>query len=380
MKIVADRSIPFIKTFFKSLGQLSLLDTSDILRSNLLEADILVTRTVTTIDKALLEGTPVKLVASTSSGYDHIDVDYLRANDIGFAHAPGCNARSVAEYVLSSIFVIAEACNFKLTDKKVGIIGCGNVGSTVLSILEELGMNCLVYDPPRQKKNNDLDFCTLEDIQSADIITLHVPLVTDGPHQTMGLVDQKFLSSLKSDVVLINSSRGSVVDEVALVHFIDSHPDSSIVLDVWKNEPDISLELLKKTTISTPHIAGYSLDGRFNGTSAIFKRVCEFFDKSYTESELPNLKEFEVDQIKINNACSDTDAVQLAVLASYDVRTDSAALRQINEISISRRSSYFSDLRTNYPLRREFNAMNVKLADECGKLRQIMENLGFGVS
>ena len=380
MKIVADRYIPFIKPFFKSLGQLILLDTGDIVRSNLLEADILLTRTVTTIDKELLEGTPVKLVASASSGYDHIDVDYLHANDIDFAHAPGCNARSVAEYVLSSIFVIAEACNFKLTDKQVGIIGCGNVGSIVLSILEELGMNCLVYDPPRQENDNDHDYCTLEEIQSVDIVTLHVPLVTNGSHQTVGLIDKNFLSSLKSDVVLINSSRGGVIDEAALVDFIGSNPDSTIVLDVWKNEPDISLELLQKTTISTPHIAGYSLEGKLNGTSTIFKRVCEIFAKSYNEMDLPNLKEFEVNQIKINNECSDMDAIQMAVLASYDVRTDSAALRQINEVNVSKRSSYFSDLRTNYPLRREFNAMNITLADECGKLKQKMEYLGFGVS
>jgi erythronate-4-phosphate dehydrogenase len=379
MNIIADKSIPYIGHFFNSIGNLTLLDSKEISQSALKNTDILVVRTVTQVNQELLEGTPIKYVATATSGYDHIDIDYLNTKDIGFAHAPGCNARSVAEFVLSSLFVVSELKGFELINKSVAIIGCGNVGSIVSSFINGLGLDCHRYDPPRQKNEDKVNFSTLNDIKMADIITIHVPLVSHGPYKTSNLINADFLSGLKPNVVLINTSRGDVIDEKSLCHFIDSNSGCSIVLDVWKNEPDINIELLHKVSIATPHIAGYSLDGKFKGTYEIYKKVCDYFKIKYTKSELICLPEYENNHIQLGEYDNEIDAIKMATLASYDVRTDSAALSNLQNVDDHNKAGYFSGLRNNYSIRREFSSMTVSLPERNNSLQRKIEIFGFNV-
>ncbi|MGK0298664.1 MAG: erythronate-4-phosphate dehydrogenase [Gammaproteobacteria bacterium] len=379
MNIIADKSIPFIGHFFNSIGDLTLLDSKEISHSVLKNTDVLLVRTVTQVNQELLKGTSIQYVATATSGYDHIDIDYLNTKGIGFAHAPGCNARSVAEYVLSSLFVISELMNFELINKSVAIIGCGNVGSIVSSFIKKLGLDCQIYDPPRQENEDKVNFSTLEDIKKADIITIHVPLVRQGPYKTSNLINADFLSGLKSNVVLINTSRGGVIDEKSLCHFIDSNSDCSVVLDVWKNEPDINIELLNKVSIATPHIAGYSLDGKFNGTYEIYKKVCDYFKLEINKSKLICLPEYENNHIQLGEYDSEIDAIKMATLSSYDVRTDSAALSHLQNVDDHNKAGYFAELRNNYSTRREFFSMTVSLPERNNSLQRKMEILGFNI-
>ena len=379
MKIVADQAIPFVSRFFSSLGNLVLCDGRRISRSDLLDAEMLVVRTVTRVNRELLEGTSVRIVATATSGYDHVDLHYLRERGIHFAHALGCNARSVAEYVLSSLFVLADQKQLNLTELTVGIIGCGQVGSCLYDFLQTLGIRCLLNDPPLQQQGSNLPFCRLEDVLGADIISLHVPLIKSGPWPTWHLLNRERLASINKEAVLINASRGGVIDEAALEDFIKGAPQSSVVLDVWENEPDINQSLLQKTLISTPHIAGYSTDAKLRGTLAVFKQVCQFLNKPFNNSILPELPEPETSRIDLTGFDKTIDAIQMAVLASYDVRTDSGALKQSLDVKQENKADYFADLRNNYAVRREFTAMTVLLAGSSAPLNQQLRKLGFKV-
>jgi len=377
MNIIADKEIPFINSFFDGFDNFILLDSEEISCQTLADADVLIVRTVTKVNQELLQGTPVKFVATATSGHDHIDIDYLKDNGISFVNASGCNSRSVAEYVLSSLFVLADKMQFHLEQKSLGIIGFGNVGSTIYRFTTQLGMKCFIYDPPRQENDNSIEFSKLEDIQKADIITLHVPLIDNGPYPTSNLLDSDFFSRLKSDVILINTSRGGVVDENALSRFIDLNPSSMVVLDVWKNEPEINMELLKKVYISTPHIAGYSLDAKLKGTRIIFKQICEAIGKSYKKSDMIGLPKGGMSHINLIDCDNEIDAIKIAVLSSYDVSIDSVVLKELQNINADNRGNYFLDKRKNYPLRREFTSTAVSASKEYSTLKYKMETLGF---
>jgi erythronate-4-phosphate dehydrogenase len=280
---------------------------------------------------------------------------------------------------LSSLFVLAEQRQFDLSGKSIGIIGCGNVGSILRTFMDELEVTCLVYDPPRQDSGDPDDFAGLDEVLQADIISLHVPLTDEGPYATRELVDSGFLSRLRTEVVFINTSRGDVVDEKALAGFIDTNPENSVVLDVWKNEPDINIGLLDKAAITTPHIAGYSLDARLNGTRMVYSKVCEAMNLQENGPDTSWLPEKGVISLDLSASEKDTDAIQMAVLASYDVRTDSAVLRQIEKVDKEQRGGYFSDLRKYYPVRREFPSMTVSLPEGYDRLEQKLKNLGFRI-
>lgn len=379
MKIVVDRAIPFVVHFFSTIGDVVPCDGREITRSDLLDADVLIVRTATRVNRDLLGGTRVRFVATATSGHDHVDTQYLQDNGIYFAHAAGCNARSVAEYVLSSLFVLADQKKMDLTEQSVGIIGCGHVGTTLYQFLQILGIRCLLNDPPLQQRSSPHPFHRVEKVLGADIISLHVPLVKTGPYPTRHLLDRERMAGISQRAILINTSRGGVIDEAALDDFIDTAPHCSVVLDVWENEPDINHGLLQKVAISTPHIAGYSTDAKLSGTWTVFKQACRFLDKPLNNSRLPTLPEPELIRIDLAEYDKPVDAIQMAVLASYDVRTDSSPLRQMLDVSPDSRGAYFSDLRNNYPVRREFTAMTVSLAGRSGGIQEKLMKLGFKV-
>ncbi len=377
MKIVADENIPCVQQAFASLGEVSLLPGRGMQPENVRAADILLVRSVTRVDASLLQGSPVRFVGSATIGYDHVDRDYLQQQDIGFAPAPGSNATSAAEYVVSALMVLSGQQGFELAGKTVGIVGCGNVGSRVRRRLSALGMHCLVNDPPLQASAGHDDFVSLDTALQADIVTLHVPLTKSGPYPTLHLLNAAALDRLKPGAILINTSRGAVADNRALDALLATRDDLSLVLDVWENEPSISAALLQKVALGTAHIAGYSYDGKLRGTEMIYRAACDYFNRPVQWRAADELER--AASIDLRN--HDTDDVlavaRAAVLACYDVRQDDARLRATLSLPDAERALAFDRLRKDYPLRREFSESSVLLDEPAGALAQLLSGLGF---
>jgi erythronate-4-phosphate dehydrogenase len=380
MKIVADRAIPYIEHFFAGLGELQLLDGRAIDAAAVRDADILVVRSVTRVDAALLRGSRVAFAASATSGTNHVDAAYLAAQGIGFAAAAGCNARAVAEYVLSCLFVLAGENGREPDSRRVGIVGCGHVGGTLHQLLAACGIPALVCDPPLQESGArpDIDFVPLSALRQADIISLHVPLEHGGRHATAGMIDAAFLDGLHGDAVLINTARGEVLDEAALIRFLDAHPRAAAALDVWCNEPAINTELQRRARIGTAHIAGYSLDAKLRGTRMVYEQVCRYLDRP-CDIQDPPLPRTDVPGLELREQANPLEAAGLAVLAGYDVRGDSAALARLPELEPGARADYFDGLRNDYPLRREFSAMSIDLYSCPEPVAATLSALGFRV-
>ena len=379
MKIIADKDIPLVERYFSSVGTVTCVDGRAIDRRLVRDADLLVVRTVTRVSEQLLHGSSVSMVASATSGIDHIDLDYLHGAGISLFQAAGANARPVAEYVLSSLCVLAGLDGYELQGKRVGIIGCGNVGSTLLRLLEIMGAECLVNDPPLRDSTGDTQrYRDLAELQSADIISLHVPLQDNGPYPTRGLVDEAFLAKLRSDVVLINTSRGAVVHGPALARFLDACPGARAVLDVWEGEPDVDTELLRRVIIGTAHIAGYSLEGKIRATRMVYGQVCTHLEVEASASDDPEFEDLH-GRMEFASVEDMNETLRFAVLAGYDVRGDSAALRRVLEMDAAQRGPYFDDLRRSAGLRREFSAMTIGLPARQQQLRARLAELGFTV-
>ncbi len=380
LKIIADNAIPFVERFFSRIGELELLDGRQISAASVKNADVLVCRTVTQVNDDLLAGSGLRFIASPTSGLDHISQSSLSSHGIKLCHAPGRNARSVAEYVLSALCVLADQQAFNLPAKKVGIIGYGHVGSDLKIMLEIIGLECLVYDPLLQEKSKQDQFCELDDIKSCDIISLHVPLTKSGSHPTWHMIGDDFLGSVKDDAILINTSRGEVIDEAVLLKHALEKPALSLVIDVWENEPHINTDLLKWAQIATPHIAGYSIDAKYRSTLDVFQQICDFI--GVKERVLDQKKVFaeEVERkIGLSGQQEDISAISMAILASYDVRSDAAALRRTLEDNVKDQGAYFAELRNNYPIRREFSSLEIDLIDAHDSLAEKLDALGFRV-
>lgn len=370
LNIVADQQITLAAQVFEQFGQLRLVNGRDITRQMLQDTDVLLVRSVTPVNAALLQDTPVRFVGSATAGIDHVDVSYLQNNKIEFAYAPGSNARSVAEYVLSCLLQLGRRDSFELAGKTIGIIGVGEVGSRVKNLLEKLGMDCLLNDPPRAEQDDNEEWLPLQALTDADIITCHVPLTRDGRHATYRLINQQFLEQLRPDVILINTARGDVIDEDDLLNFIKTHPGARLVIDVWSNEPHINSALLERAEITTPHIAGYSYDGKLKATRQLANALQSWLhaDK-ITLSESGDRQVFKL-QAKQDNVFE-------AVMSAYDVTEDSNKLKQTLQFAAIERGICFDQLRRDYPIRREFKHVAISMHDisEQDKLR--LQQLGF---
>jgi erythronate-4-phosphate dehydrogenase len=378
MKIIADENIPCVQQAFASLGEVSLLPGRELQAGQVHDADILLVRSVTRVDASLLKGSSVRFVGSATIGFDHVDRDYLQQQGIGFATAPGSNATSAAEYIVSALMVLSEQQGFELTGKTVGIIGCGNVGSRVRRKLSALGMQCRVNDPPLQAGGGHDDFVTLDEVLQADIVTVHVPLTREGQYPTLHLANEAFLERLKPGAIFINTSRGAVADNRALDALLASRGDLSVVLDVWEGEPTISASLLRQVDLGTPHIAGYSYDGKLRGTDMIYRAACEYFALPVSwqvTDELPQVATIDMRSREAGNAL-----VSAVVLGAYDVRQDDARLRATLSLSAAERASTFDRLRKDYPVRREFTEATVLLDEPAGEAGALLSGLGFSVN
>jgi erythronate-4-phosphate dehydrogenase len=380
MKIVIDKNIPFAVSAFKSFGDVVALASNEYSPQTVHDADILIVRSEVKVTKHLLETSKVKFIGTATIGTDHIDLEYLKSRDIGFASAPGCNANSVAEYIVEVLLYLSCKFNSPLKGKILGVVGVGNVGSKVVKNAESLGMKVLQNDPPLHKKTGDSKFVSLDELMEADFITLHVPLTMSGEDYTHHLFDRKRLGLIKKNSVLINTSRGSIVETDALKNSLTKGLLKAAVLDVWEGEPNINSDLLKLVSIGTPHIAGYSLDGKVNATWMIHDAIAKYFglksEWSPAEENLP-LPIAEINYQE-SSACIE-DQIYEIVRKCYDLLADDQKLRGILSTPESDQGKYFRQLRANYPVRREFTNIIVHLSAKNQMLAKVLSTIGFQI-
>lgn len=350
MKVIIDNKIPFIEGIIEGFGGETpnevvyvpgMKFTPEIVR----DADALIIRTRTHCNRELLEGSKVKFIATATIGFDHIDTDYCREAGITWTNAPGCNSGSVEQYIHSTLLLMEKVKGFTLKEKCIGVIGIGNVGSKVCRVAESLGMRVLKNDPPRADKEGTDGFTDLETIaRECDVITFHTPLNKEGKYKSYHLADAAFFSSLKRCPVIINTSRGEVTENAALLSALEKGQVREAVIDVWENEPAINLQLLERVFIGTPHIAGYSADGKANATRMSLESFCRFFGID---------RKFEVQPPQPVNPLIKAFTEAEAYLQTYDPRRDSEALKMHPEL--------FEQLRGDYPLRRERGAYTFRI-------------------
>lgn len=374
MRIVVDENISFGKEAFSLFGDVLLLPGREINNEILKHTDILIVRSVTKVDENLLKNTAVKFVGTATIGSDHIDLEYLRRKNITFADAKGCNAFAVAEYFITALMKICSDEKIKLEGKSIGIIGVGNIGSKVAKFSEAVGLKVIRNDPPLQRMNPKEKYYSLQEALNCDIVTLHVPLTFQGEDRTYHLLNEKNFNLIKDNAILINTSRGAVIDNQYLSRIISSK-NLKVVLDVWENEPDVNLKLLEKVLITTPHTAGYTLEGKVNGTRMIFEALNRFLGTDYQfDFQLPsvenNLLDFEpdrFDEFEMNNLFRHI----------YDIEQDTIKMKKMLYFSKNDRIKYFDEMRKYYRLRREFNNYTVKLRNNS--LKKLFDTLRFEV-
>lgn len=336
MKVIVDNKIPYIKGNIEKIAdEVVYLPGNAFTKEEVKDADALIVRTRTLCNAELLEGSSVKFIATATIGFDHIDVDYCREAGIVWTNCPGCNAGSVEQYVHASLLLLKHRKGLDLKKAVLGIVGVGHVGKRVQRMAEALGMRVLLNDPPRED-SGEPGFVSLQTIaEECDVITFHTPLNREGKYRTFHLADAAFFSGLKRTPSIINSSRGEVVDASALLDALEEGKVKDAVIDTWEGEPDISLELLRKVFIGTPHIAGYSADGKANATRMSLEALCRYFGKTAEFSIAPPalpLKTY-------------SDDAEKAYLEVYNPMDDSVRLKESPE--------KFEWFRGNYPLRRE---------------------------
>jgi erythronate-4-phosphate dehydrogenase len=365
MKIVADTNIPYIAECFSSIGDIEVIDGRKITPAIVADVDILLVRSITRVDSKLLAGSKVRFVGTATIGFDHIDTDYLSRNNIGFASAPGSNANSAAEYVIAAMFEIGQKQKIKLEGKSIGIIGVGNVGSRAAKKAAALGMKVKLNDPPLKRQTGNPKYLPIEELFDCDFITLHTPLTFDGVDKTFHLANEDFFQSLKKDCVFINASRGGVVNSMALKSAIISKKLKATALDVWEDEPNIDTGLLEMVDIGTPHIAGYSLDGKITGMIMIYKAVCNYFGLNPKFDIDDFLPEPAVPELTINPGDSDEQEVLWRMVQKvYDISEDDCNLRQVVDQPPEKRGEFFDKLRKDYLVRREFQNTKIILDTE----------------
>ena len=371
MRIVADDKIPFLKGALEPYAEVVYIPGKQIKMEMLKDSDALLIRTRTICNENLLEGTSIRFIGTATIGFDHIDTDYCSKNKIIWTNAPGCNSSSVQQYIAAALFRISSEHHFSLKDKTLGIIGVGNVGSKVEKFARSVGMNVLLNDPPRARIEGKKNFHSLNTVLSgSDILTVHVPLNIVGEDQTWHLFNEESFKKIKRGAWFLNSSRGEVSDTYSLKNALYSGMLSGAVIDVWENEPNIDPELLQQAFIATPHIAGYSTDGKANGTSMVVNSLTKYFNlpsENWYPSDVPPPASPYI-SIDCNNK-SEEEIIREAVIHTYNIDKDNSMLR----ISIQN----FEKLRGDYPVRREFTSYTINLKDGTEKVLQTMKSIGF---
>ena len=389
MLIIADRNIVFVKEAFQALGEVRLMRGREMTPAAVRDATLLLVRSITPVNRALLEGSAVRFVATATIGTDHVDTEYLREAGVAFAAAPGSNANSVAEYVTAALLVLARRQGKPLEGRTIGIVGAGNVGSRVAAKVRALGMRERLNDPPLQRATGEAKYRPVAELMDCDFITLHVPLEKGGADPTWHMAGADFLARMRPEAALLNSSRGAVADNGALLdalragHSTRLRPGAA-VLDVWEGEPRIAPSLLAETALATPHIAGYSFDGKVNGTEMIYRAACAFLGRKPDWSRARCMPPPLIPEIELNARPGESEeALREAVLKVCPIERDDAALRKLGGLPPADQGPYFDRLRAEYPVRREFQNTTVRLRGEdsaASVLAGKLKGIGFNVA
>lgn len=373
MKIIIDDKIPYIKGALESKAEVIYLPGNKTTSEVVKDADAIITRTRTKCNKETLEGSSVKYIATATIGFDHIDTTFCKEAGIEWTNAPGCNAESVNQYISSALFSYSMKKRIDLKGLTIGIVGVGQVGSRVAKTCEILGMKVLLNDPPRERVEGSDKFVSLEAIQNeADIITFHVPLNMTGVDATFHLVNDELIKNLKKQPLLINSCRGEVFETKSVLKARKANKISGLIIDCWESEPAINLELLKLVDYGTPHIAGYSKDGKANGTKMSVQAVSRFFglklDNWKPENvDLPKNPIFEID----GDQRREYSILAEAILSTYDIENDDDALKNAPD--------NFERLRGDYPVRREFDSHTIITKNIENDSIEKLKKLGFNI-
>jgi erythronate-4-phosphate dehydrogenase len=371
MKIIIDNKIPYIKGALEPFAEVVYLPGNQTTAEVVKDADALVTRTRTPCNETVLRGSRVKFIATATIGFDHIDTDYCKAAGIEWVNAPGCNAESVNQYVASALFSYSKRKGFELAGKTIGVVGVGQVGSRIAKTCEILGMKVLLNDPPRARAEGSSQFVSLETIrEQADIISFHVPLNRQGIDKTFHMADAEFLHDLRKNPLIINTSRGEVFDTEAVLKARAMNDISGMVIDCWENEPDINLALLKLVDYGTPHIAGYSRDGKANGTKTSVRAISRFFNLGINDWEPRDVAAPGHPVIDLDGTHRTQQAILVdAVLATYQIENDDEDLRS--------GTHFFEQLRGDYPARREFDSYSIRANNIEINTIEKLKKLGF---
>ena len=376
MLIVADENIPLLDAFFACFGDIRRVPGRSIDRATVEQADVLLVRSVTNVNRALLEGSKVRFVGTCTIGTDHLDLDYFNEAGICWSSAPGCNARGVVDYVLGSLMTLAEIEGADLTQRTYGVVGAGEVGGRLIKVLKGLGWNVKVCDPPRQAAEGG-EYVSLEQIiEQCDVISLHTPLTRSGDSATWHLFDQQRLQQLKQGAWLINAARGPVVDNAALREVLLEREDLQAVLDVWEKEPEVDPALAELCVLATPHIAGYSLDGKQRGTAQIYQAYCAFIGQPAAIALSDLLPATWLSEVSLHGDCDPAWALAMLCRGVYDPRRDDADFRRSLVGNVAEQRAAFDALRKQYPVRREIEGLKVRIEGDAPVLRQIVEALG----
>ena len=394
MQIVADENIPLLEQFFSEFGEIRKVAGRTMTSEDVKDADILLVRSVTQVNEALLANSPVKFIGTCTIGTDHIDLAYLDAvnknrsennqQKITFSSAPGCNAEAVVDYVLSAVSVLIDKRDQIFQDITVGIIGIGNVGLRLRRRLEAMGVTVIAVDPFKEATAVG-ELSSLDDALQADVVSLHTPITLPADvaeHATYHLINEQRLQQMKPNACLINSCRGSVVDNEALKVHMSNHADFESIIDVWEDEPNLDLQLMNRCMLATPHIAGYSLDGKMRGTELVYQACCQTFGLPIRSKLAQYLPEPTIKKIKFGDSVPVHQALRTAIRAGYEVRVDdgimrSTLLRTGGEPLAMREQ--FDLLRKNYPLRRDIPTIRIEVPGKRQDLQQALEAAGFDV-
>lgn len=378
MKIIADENMPNAKALFSHLGAVELVNGRTLTHEQIIDADVLLVRSVTKVTRELMAGSKVRFVGSATIGVDHIDMNYLAEQNIAFSSAPGCNAEAVADYVFSGLSYLYLTKGVRWASKKIGVIGFGNVGKTVYERFAQMGCQVCVYDPLKEGVDNKINFASLDEVLGCDVISLHAPLTQSGEFPTRGMLGVEELKQLSAGVAIISAGRGGVIDEKALMaRYRQLKGDMHLVVDVWDGEPNINQDLVSIVDIATPHIAGYSKQGREKGTWMVYQALCR--DLNLGASALARKDAISAGWLSNVSVCAGgalEEVLARSIHALYDVARDDARLRF--KYRENKEHNVFDWLRKHYVERDELNTCLIN-ADNSA-MYKVLGAAGFSVN
>ncbi|MDP6524923.1 MAG: 4-phosphoerythronate dehydrogenase [Kiritimatiellia bacterium] len=383
MKIVCSSTMPFVEEAFSTLGETVVLEGREITADDVRDAELMAIRSTTKVNSKLLDGSPVRFIGTATIGTDHLDIPYMEDNNIHWCYSPGCNANSVAEYITSALLWIAQKGQFRLRGKTLGVVGVGNVGSRVVSRGRTLGMQVLQNDPPRQRcePENESLFVSMDHLlEESDIVTMHVPLTRGGHDPTCQMAENEFMASMKPGAVFINAARGPILNSTALLAAMDNGTVEHAIIDTWEGEPEYRTDLLDAIDIGTPHIAGYSFEGKVAGTMMVYEEACRFLGVEPSWNPEASMPPPEVPVIDVDCRGKSFEEILWDIVRRvYDIRRDDADMRKKTCLE-ARRAEHFDSLRKGYHMRREFRYTSVTLKNAPEGLANTVAALGFQVA